>query len=60
MSVAPAPPGTEVGLTLNEVSAGWSVSEAFALAPKRSAVMVPVVAEATAELPMLNVAWFAP
>ena len=53
---AVTPPGTEAGATLNEVRAGWRLSDALVLAPKSVAVIDPVVTEATAEEPMVKVA----
>jgi len=46
-NVAEAPPETEDGLTLIDVSAGYNVREDCAIAPNKVAVMVPVVAEVT-------------
>jgi hypothetical protein len=54
--VAVAPPGTEAGVTLNEVRADWRLSDAFVLTPKSVAVIDPVVTEATAEELMVKVA----
>ena len=48
--------GTAGGVTLNAESAGSDVSEDYAVAPNRAAVMVPVVAEVTLEELMVNVA----
>ena len=54
--VAAAPPGAADGVTLNPKRAGSKVSEDFAVAPNRVAVMVPAVAEVTLEELIVKVA----